>query len=288
MLSDRCIVCRADHLASALCQRCAATLGTIPEPEVDWSDLAGAAADGPAAALALRCGAAVPLVSAGAHSIGRDASSAIRLDGPQISARHAEIRRADGGWEIRDVGSENGTGLDAEPLEPNSWRPLHHGEVVSFAGDLEVFFAEVEERDVAALLDEDAPKSNRELSGEIDRDAANVTLALSLEGFRDGSGRALILDGRRQMHRLRLKPPEFALFALLLRRRKGETSVGAAAAGFVAESEIYSELSLDAEALAEMLRDVRARFADFEIANPIESRAARGLRIRHPLARRRW
>ncbi|MEZ4235428.1 MAG: FHA domain-containing protein [Myxococcota bacterium] len=59
--------------------------------------------------------------------MGRDPSSDIVLPTPRASARHAEIRHQADGWDIRDLGSRNGTRLDGRPLTPGLHVPLRVG-----------------------------------------------------------------------------------------------------------------------------------------------------------------
>lgn len=51
-----------------------------------------------------------------ALSIGRDPASAIPLDDTRVSRHHAILRRVDDGWRFEDLGSSNGSFLDAEPV----------------------------------------------------------------------------------------------------------------------------------------------------------------------------
>ncbi len=53
-----------------------------------------------------------PLVTAGRHP-----DSVIFLDDITVSRRHAEVRRIDGSYEVKDVGSLNGTYLNRERVE---------------------------------------------------------------------------------------------------------------------------------------------------------------------------
>jgi pSer/pThr/pTyr-binding forkhead associated (FHA) protein len=53
-----------------------------------------------------------PLVTAGRHP-----DSVIFLDDITVSRRHAEVRQVDGGYEVKDVGSLNGTYLNRERVE---------------------------------------------------------------------------------------------------------------------------------------------------------------------------
>ena len=74
----------------------------------------------------------------GAMFVGREGAD-ISLSDPQVSARHALIRAADGGVEISDLGSESGTFVNGARID--GVRRLNHGDVVtvgttSFAVDL--------------------------------------------------------------------------------------------------------------------------------------------------------
>ncbi len=53
-----------------------------------------------------------PLVTAGRHP-----DSVIFLDDITVSRRHAEVRRVEGGYQVADVGSLNGTYLNRERVE---------------------------------------------------------------------------------------------------------------------------------------------------------------------------
>ena len=61
-----------------------------------------------------------PVVTAGRHP-----DSMIFLDDITVSRRHAEVRRVEGGYEVADVGSLNGTYLNRERVER---APLHDGD----------------------------------------------------------------------------------------------------------------------------------------------------------------
>jgi len=66
-------------------------------------------------------------------SIGRSESSDIVLADGSISRQHAQLERTGDGWQVRDLGSENGTYLGGKPLLPdipeewNSFQPLRIG-----------------------------------------------------------------------------------------------------------------------------------------------------------------
>lgn len=50
-----------------------------------------------------------------------------------ISGRHGELRRDKGQWQIRDLGSHNGTFVNGAKLAPNEWTDLHLGDQVKIA-----------------------------------------------------------------------------------------------------------------------------------------------------------
>ncbi len=68
---------------------------------------------------------------------GRHPDSDIFLDDVTVSRRHAEIHRGQAGYEVRDVGSLNGTYLNRERVEA---APLHNGDELQIGKFKLVFF----------------------------------------------------------------------------------------------------------------------------------------------------
>lgn len=62
-----------------------------------------------------RTGARFPL-SDGPNIIGRAQGNAIRLEDQSVSRQHSEIAKTESGWQIRDLGSKNGTSVNGAPL----------------------------------------------------------------------------------------------------------------------------------------------------------------------------
>jgi hypothetical protein len=56
-------------------------------------------------------------------ALGRHPDSDVFLDDITVSRRHATVRRVDGGYEVADVGSLNGTYVDHQRVDK---APLHH------------------------------------------------------------------------------------------------------------------------------------------------------------------
>lgn len=66
--------------------------------------------------------------------LGRGDQSPVRLTAPEVSGRHAAVRHRGGDWEIRDLGSTNGTVVDGERLSTDAWRPFRPGSTIEVAG----------------------------------------------------------------------------------------------------------------------------------------------------------
>ncbi|MFO7177064.1 MAG: FHA domain-containing protein [Pseudomonadota bacterium] len=64
--------------------------------------------------------------------IGRAWSCGLRLDRPYVSACHAALRWAGSHWELRDLGSRNGTFLNGTALQPGREYPLVRGVELAF------------------------------------------------------------------------------------------------------------------------------------------------------------
>lgn len=85
-------------------------------------------------------GRRIPLTGSGPWLIGREGTAQVCLDfDPYISSRHAEVRRAEDGFELVDLYSRNGTRLDWEPIDRGGARPLENGAIVGVGRTLLVF-----------------------------------------------------------------------------------------------------------------------------------------------------
>ena len=69
--------------------------------------------------------------------LGRHPDSEISLDDITVSRRHADIRRADGTYEVADSGSLNGTYVNQERIER---AVLHHGDELQIGKFRLVYF----------------------------------------------------------------------------------------------------------------------------------------------------
>lgn len=74
----------------------------------------------------------------------------MRLDSELTSNLHAEIRWNGSAWELRDLGSLNGTFVDDEPIETGGRRPVETGTQVAF-GDRQERFQIVDDSPPVAM-----------------------------------------------------------------------------------------------------------------------------------------
>jgi DNA-binding transcriptional ArsR family regulator len=88
----------------------------------------------------MRIGETTTLDGAGPWLIGRDPHAAVCLDYDSFaSARHAEVRRTTGGFEVADAYSSNGTFLDWKPLPRGAAIPLENGHLLRVGRTLLLF-----------------------------------------------------------------------------------------------------------------------------------------------------
>lgn len=66
------------------------------------------------------------------HLIGRASTCALRLPHRYVSAQHALLRWAAGRWEVKDLGSRNGTFLDGIRLKPGVEQVVRRGARLAF------------------------------------------------------------------------------------------------------------------------------------------------------------
>jgi hypothetical protein len=66
--------------------------------------------------------------------IGRHARCDLRIDDPRVSSEHASLYWIDGRWELRDLGSRNGTVVAGRRLEPGERAPLDEGATFALGG----------------------------------------------------------------------------------------------------------------------------------------------------------
>ena len=95
------------------------------------------------------------------HLIGRGNACHLQLDNQLASSAHAELRWIGTAWELRDLGSRNGTFIDGERLDKGDERVLARGMLLAFG----------EPEDRWELADDSPPKAHAQNDAGIRREA---------------------------------------------------------------------------------------------------------------------
>ena len=127
------------------------------------------------------------------HRVGRGNDCALRLYRRRVSADHAVFRWRKSGWEIRDLGSKNGTFVDDQALEPGAGARISTGTRIAF-GSADDLFEVIDEKPpviVARLADGTVRYGDED--GVFLPDVASARVVV----YQDGPGRfyARVLDG---------------------------------------------------------------------------------------------
>ncbi|WP_332665295.1 FhaA domain-containing protein [Aeromicrobium sp.] len=85
-----------------------------------------------ATALRLERGERTTSVPTDGAVLGRLPESPVRFEEPQVSYRHAAIRLQGTQWQVKDLGSTNGTTVDGQRID--DWTTLRTGSVIALAG----------------------------------------------------------------------------------------------------------------------------------------------------------
>jgi pSer/pThr/pTyr-binding forkhead associated (FHA) protein len=138
-------------------------------------------------------------------NIGRADYNDVTLDDPSVSASHAKLQLRDGVWMLADLGSTNGTTVDAEPVTGES--PLSPGASIEF-GEVKLLFEPrdrgVKKRDGTVVVEVQLPSAPPPAPGP-------VIQATVLGGARRGA-----VAGARRPWRWILPAAALAVGAVLL------------------------------------------------------------------------
>ncbi|HXN30441.1 MAG TPA: FHA domain-containing protein [Polyangiaceae bacterium] len=66
------------------------------------------------------------------HLVGRSPRASLHIDQSYVSGQHASLRWVQTGWELKDLGSRNGTLVDDAPIKPGQTFCLARGNRISF------------------------------------------------------------------------------------------------------------------------------------------------------------
>ena len=218
---------------------------------------------------------------------------------PSVSRNHAELTQGAGGWQVKDLGSANGTWSDDRLIE--TVIELHDGDRIRF-GHIAFYFAAdvsslpeptITRTATATLKPADmsrktmiGPPANLGAEREFHEpeESTNVglpTLRFKLHEPTGGGGGLIEVDGRQ----VQLTTTQFELMALMIRRMAAESHQPEIVRGFVRSSELIADLSWDTREPSEnhvkqLVRRVRRALIKAEIGDLIESRHRFGYRLR--------
>jgi pSer/pThr/pTyr-binding forkhead associated (FHA) protein len=98
--------------------------------------------------------------------VGRSPRCVMRVDGSLVSSVHASLRWTPCGWELRDLGSTNGTFVNGTRLGPGKLRLLSRGDAVAFGAETNVWEL-VEESPPGAMVMAEGEAATAPLTGQI-------------------------------------------------------------------------------------------------------------------------
>ena len=206
--------------------------------------------------------------------IGRQlVAGSICIAEPSVSRRHAEVRRSGDSWEVRDLGSSNGTTVNGRRVDG---RALAHNDVITF-GHVSFLFVS----DVSAVQNRSfqAPTTVKPAAGGDDDEVIEETFSglrragLSFFEPSGGGGGVLEIDGRS----VQLTQIQLELFQVLARRMLDEEGRDERVRGFVRSSELLATLAWDTPKpednhMKQLVRRVRRALSRAGIPDIIESR----------------
>lgn len=211
---------------------------------------------------------------------------------PSVSRHHAHVILDGDVWEMRDLGSANGTYSDDRLIDQPT--PIKDKDKVRF-GHIAFYFIE----DVSRLP---PPRVGRTMTATIKpesrrfaaeaavvpafeeeehTDVGLPTLRFQLHEPTGGGGGLIEVDGKQ----VQLTTTQFELMALMIKRMASEAHQPELVRGFVRSSELIADLSWDTREPSEnhvkqLVRRVRRALIKSEIGDLIESRHRFGYRLR--------
>jgi hypothetical protein len=277
-----CLCCGAAEEVGALCRGCADEVapceGLIPDhvrSTVDSTEAAAWVVDGFGAAHAV-----------GAKSgIGRNQEGELVILASSVSREHAELRKTDAGWHLRDLGSRNGTFVDGTRAQGRA--NLGPRSLIK-VGDVAMWFlAEVVHEPVS-------PPSMATASaggGLVRFNLAPGTAELCLVGTTDtGAGGALLSRaiGAEGWTERSLPPLEFQLLRALCTRATEEAGSPSAVRGCVQTRQLARDLPFQSkyaneENVRQVVRRLRQQLGELGVESMLAVAPGRGYYLSCPV-----
>lgn len=278
-----CLACEDQELLhEGLCGPCAARLRGVHAlcPEQITSQIAGV----PERAGLVDQWGRVHLLSPTTQIRRQVVKNGIAIAEPSVSRTHADLRLvAPKTWEVRDLGSSNGTSVNGERIDVS---PVKNGDLIAFGhvafyfvvdaapapnGDPEPITTVKPEAPPRIVYDEDAVEET--FSGLRSADLRIVAPS-------GGGGGVLEVDGRA----VQLTLVQLELFQVLWQRMTAEVGMDERVRGYVRSSELLATLAWDTPKpddnhMKQLVRRVRRTLSRAGIPDIIESRHGFGYRL---------
>jgi hypothetical protein len=278
-----CLCCGARTDVGSLCRSCAQAVapceGLIPDhvrSSVAMTDAEAWLVDGFGAAHAVGEKA----------TIGRSHEGDLVVLAASVSREHAELRKTEGGWQVRDLGSRNGTFVDGTRCQGRVALP---GRAVLKVGDVALWFlAEAVHEPVAAPGMETGSAGG----GLVRFTLQHGTSELCAVGGGDAGGGGALLAraaGAAAWTERALPPLEFQLLRTLCARAAEEADSPAAVRGCVATKQLARDLPFQSkyaneENVRQVVRRLRAVLAEVGADGVLAVMPGRGYYLACPVS----
>ena len=278
-----CLCCGAGAEVGSLCRSCAQDVspceGLIPDhirSNVDSDEAAAWVVDGFGAAHAI----------AARTGIGRNHEGELVVLASSVSREHAELRRTDAGWHIRDLGSRNGTYVDGTRAQG---RATLGDRTLIKIGDVALWFL------AEAIHEPIAPPSMATASaggGLVRFNITPGTVELCLVGTTDlAAGGALLSrgSGSAGWTERGLAPLEFQLLRALCARATEEADSPSAVRGCVQTKQLARDLPFQSkyaneENVRQVVRRLRGVLGEIGVDNVLAVAPGRGYYLSCPVS----
>lgn len=131
----------------------------------------------------------------GRHRFGRSRSNHTRLEGSHISGEHAALVWQSGAWELRDLGSRNGSSLGERTLTSGERVALEVGARIALGGEVLFEVVSLSEPSASAVSGEQVSEAEEDLLGIPSLEEPEQLLTFSHDqGWSDGEN--TLVDGQ--------------------------------------------------------------------------------------------